>query len=55
MLRTGKGFLNNAPYYAILPGLLLTLTVLSLDIVGRGLQKLREGSGSVSVELEART
>lgn len=54
MLRTGKGFLNNAPYYAILPGLLLTVTVLSLDLVGRGLQQLREGSGHVPVELEAR-
>lgn len=54
MLRTGKGFLNNAPYYAILPGVLLTLTVLSLDLVGRGLQRLREGSASVPVELEVR-
>lgn len=55
MLRTGKGYLNNAPYYAILPGLLLTLTVLSLDLVGRGLQKLRDdGSASVPMELEAR-
>lgn len=54
MLRTGKGFLNNAPYYAILPGMLLTVTVLSLDLIGRGLQKLREGSATVPVELEAR-
>jgi len=51
-LRTGKGFLDNAPYYAILPGLMLTLTVLSLDLVGRGLQKLREGSVTVRVEQE---
>jgi peptide/nickel transport system permease protein len=47
-LRTGKGFLNNAPYYAVLPGILLTITVLSLDLVGRGLQKTREGSGRAS-------
>lgn len=53
-LRTGKGFLNNAPYYAILPGVMLTLTVLALDLVGRGLQKLREGTTDTHVELEAR-
>src|SRR5690625_3459910 len=53
-LRTGKGFLNNAPYYAILPGLMLTLTVLSLDLVGRGLQKFREGTTETRVDLEAR-
>ncbi len=53
-LRTGKGFLNNAPYYAILPGIMLTLTVLALDLTGRGLQKLREGTADTHVELEAR-
>lgn len=54
MLRTGKGFLNNAPYYAILPGVMLTMTVLALDLMGRGLQKLREGSADTHVELEVR-
>ncbi|MEE6287858.1 ABC transporter permease [Georgenia sp. MJ173] len=54
MLRTGKGFLNNAPYYAVLPGILLTVTVLALDLIGRGLQKLREGSTDTNVELEVR-
>lgn len=54
MLRTGKGFLDNAPYYAILPGVMLTLTVLSLDLVGRGMDKLRGSSGSAPVEPEAR-
>lgn len=53
MLRTGKGFLDNAPYYAILPGVMLTLTVLSLDLLGRGLSALRDGS-DVPVEMEAR-
>ena len=53
-LRTGKGYLNNAPYYAILPGIMLTMTVLGLDLTGRGLQRLREGSSDTAVELEAR-
>lgn len=53
MLRTGKNFLNNAPHYAILPGVMLTLTVLSLDLMGRGLERLRGGS-STSTEPEAR-
>ncbi len=54
MLRTGKGYLNNAPYYAILPGVMLTLTVLALDLVGRGLEKVRGGTTSGPAELEAR-
>lgn len=37
MLRTGKGFLYEAPYYAVLPGIVLTLTILSLDTLGRAL------------------
>jgi ABC-type dipeptide/oligopeptide/nickel transport system permease subunit len=37
MLRTGKTFLYDSPTYAILPGLVLTLTILSLDAIGRGL------------------
>ena len=28
MLRTGKSYLHEAPYYAVLPGLVLTLTIL---------------------------
>ena len=35
MLRTGKSFLHDAPTYAILPGLVLTVTILSLDTIGR--------------------
>lgn len=37
MLRTGKSFLHDAPTYAILPGLVLTMTILSLDTIGRTL------------------
>ena len=37
MLRTGKSFLHDAPTYAILPGLVLTMTILSLDTIGRAL------------------
>ena len=31
MLRTGKDYLYEAPSYAVLPGLVLTLTILSFD------------------------
>ncbi len=37
MLRTGKSFLYDAPTYAVLPGIVLTLTILSLDTIGRSL------------------
>jgi ABC-type dipeptide/oligopeptide/nickel transport system permease subunit len=37
MLRTGKSYLYESPTYAILPGLALTLTILSLDALGRTL------------------
>ena len=37
MLRTGKSYLYEAPTYAVLPGIVLTLTILSLDTIGRTL------------------
>jgi peptide/nickel transport system permease protein len=37
MLRTGKSYLYEAPSYAVLPGLVLTLTILSFDTIGRTL------------------
>jgi ABC-type dipeptide/oligopeptide/nickel transport system permease subunit len=37
MLRTGKSYLYEAPTYAVLPGIVLTLTILSLDTIGRAL------------------
>ena len=42
MLRTGKSFLHEAPTYAVLPGLALTLTILSLDTLGRTLASVLE-------------
>ena len=42
MLRTGKSYLYEAPYYAVLPGLVLTLTILSLDTLGRTLAAVLE-------------
>ncbi|WP_274627380.1 ABC transporter permease [Arvimicrobium flavum] len=42
MLRTGKSYLYEAPYYAILPGIVLTLTILSFDVIGRALASLLE-------------
>jgi len=43
MLRTGKSYLHEAPYYAILPGIILTLTILSFDTIGRAMTDLLEG------------
>ena len=42
MLRTGKSYLHDAPTYAVLPGLALTLTILSLDALGRALATVLE-------------
>jgi ABC-type dipeptide/oligopeptide/nickel transport system permease subunit len=42
MLRTGKSYLYEAPYYAVLPGLVLTATILSLDTIGRALSAMLE-------------
>jgi len=42
MLRTGKSYLYDAPTYAVLPGLVLTLTILSLDTLGRRLATVLE-------------
>jgi ABC-type dipeptide/oligopeptide/nickel transport system permease subunit len=53
MLRTGKSFLYEAPYYAVLPGLVLTLTILSFDTIGRTLTTLledRNGLGELKLE-----
>lgn len=55
MLQTGKSYMNEAPYYAVLPGVMLTVTVVGLDLIGRGLQKLRGSSASASAESSART
>ena len=52
MLRTGKSFLHEAPYYAVLPGLVLTLTILSFNSIGRALTGLLEGGQDVVVELK---
>lgn len=42
LLRTGKSFLYEAPTYAVLPGVALTLTILSLDTLGRTLATVLE-------------
>ncbi|HQZ12371.1 MAG TPA: ABC transporter permease [Devosia sp.] len=42
MLRAGKSFLHDSPTYAIVPGVVLTLTILSFDTLGRGLQTVLE-------------
>ena len=50
MLRTGKSFLHDAPTYAILPGLVLTLTILSLDSIGRALGSALEDRHEQAVD-----
>ncbi len=42
MLRTGKSYLHEAPYYAILPGVILTLTILAFDTLGRSMARVLE-------------
>ncbi|HVL71174.1 MAG TPA: ABC transporter permease [Beijerinckiaceae bacterium] len=42
MLRTGKEYLYEAPTYAVLPGVALTLTILSFDTLGRTLSRVLE-------------
>ena len=54
MLQVGKGYMNEAPHYSIMPGILLTVSVASLDVMGRGLQRLRASSASAEAELEGR-
>lgn len=49
MLRTGKSFLHDAPTYAVLPGLVLTLTILALDTLGRRLGAVLEDRHEVPV------
>jgi ABC-type dipeptide/oligopeptide/nickel transport system permease subunit len=58
MLRTGKSFMNEAPTYAVLPGLVLTLTILSLDMLGRRLATVMEDRhdlGDVQSPVKAET
>lgn len=43
MLRTGKEYLYEAPTYAVLPGLILTMTILAFDTIGRTLSTVLEG------------
>jgi peptide/nickel transport system permease protein len=50
MLRTGKSFLYEAPYYAVLPGIVLTLTILSLDTLGRTLASVLEDRHDIGEE-----
>ena len=40
MLRIGKSYLHEAPTYAVLPGIALTLTILSFDTLGRALSEI---------------
>ncbi len=50
MLRTGKSYLHEAPYYAVLPGIVLTLTILAFDSIGRGLSRLIENPRDAALQ-----
>jgi ABC-type dipeptide/oligopeptide/nickel transport system permease subunit len=52
MLRTGKSYLYDSPTYAVLPGIVLTLTILSLDTLGRNLAAVLEDRHEIKDELE---
>jgi ABC-type dipeptide/oligopeptide/nickel transport system permease subunit len=52
MLRTGKSYLHEAPYYAVLPGLVLTLTILSFDALGRALSAVLEDRQGFAAEVK---
>jgi len=45
MLRAGKSYLYEAPSYAVLPGLVLTMTILALDTLGRALARRLASAG----------
>jgi ABC-type dipeptide/oligopeptide/nickel transport system permease subunit len=51
MLRTGKNYLYEAPSYAVLPGLVLTLTILSFDTIGRRLTVLFDDRQAIGTGL----
>ncbi len=53
MLRTGKSYLHEAPYYAVLPGIVLTLTILSFDVIGRSLAGILENRSQVATPAKA--
>ena len=53
MLDTGKEYLYEAPTYAVLPGLALTLTILSLDAIGRALAAEIGNREAVATEMLA--
>jgi peptide/nickel transport system permease protein len=55
MLRTGKEYLHEAPSYAVLPGIALTLTILSFDTLGRALSNVLEGREAGPVQTKAAT
>ena len=50
MLRTGKSYLYESPTYAVLPGLALTLTILSLDTLGRTLARVLEDRHEIAID-----
>ena len=54
MLRTGKSYLYEAPTYAVLPGIVLTATILSLDTIGRALSAALEDRRMADVQGIAR-
>ncbi len=50
MLRSGQAYLYDSPTYAVLPGIVLTLTILALDTLGRTLASVLQDRGSATLE-----
>jgi ABC-type dipeptide/oligopeptide/nickel transport system permease subunit len=54
MLRTGKEYLYESPTYAVLPGIALTLTILSFDTLGRAISRAIEDRHDAGAASEGR-
>jgi peptide/nickel transport system permease protein len=50
MLSDGVTLLTSAPHLTIIPGLMLVLTVLALNIVGEGLRKALDPRAQIRLE-----
>jgi peptide/nickel transport system permease protein len=55
MLNTGRSFLHQAPWYGLFPGIAITGTVLSLNIVADALQAVLAGEGGAGARTERGT
>ena len=50
MIADGQTFLSSDPWFAILPGIMITLTVISLNVFGDGLRDALDPRAKVRIE-----